>query len=34
MSRAFVAPPPIDDAVPTKTLRDAEAIALNTVIEV
>ena len=31
--RAFVAPPPIDDAVPTKTLRDAEAIALNTVIE-
>ena len=31
--QAFVAPPPIDDAVPTKTLRDAEAIALNTVIK-
>ena len=30
--RAFVTPP-IDDAVPTKTLRDAEAIALKTVIE-
>ena len=31
--RAFVTPLPIDDAVPTKTLRDAEAIALKTVIE-
>ena len=31
--QAFVAPPPIDDTVPTKTLRDAEAVALKTVIE-
>ena len=31
--RAFVAPLPIDDAVPTKTLRDAETIAINTAIE-
>ena len=30
--RAFVTPPPVD-AVPTKTMRDAEAIALSTVIE-
>ena len=30
--RALVIPPPIDDAIPTKTLRDAEKIAIQTVI--
>ncbi len=32
-ARAFVAPPPPVDAVPIKTLRDAEAIALRVAIE-
>ena len=31
--QAFITPQSIDDTVPTKTLRDAEAIALNTVIK-
>ena len=30
--RALVTPPPIDDAIPTKTRRDAEKIAIQTVI--
>lgn len=30
--RALVTPPPIDDAIPTRTLRDAEKIAIQTVI--
>lgn len=30
--RALVIPPPTDDAIPTKTLRDAEKIAIQTVI--
>ncbi len=30
--RAFVAPGPIDETVPTRTLRDAEAIAIKTAI--
>lgn len=30
--RAFVAPGPVDETVPTRTLRDAEAIAIKTAI--
>ena len=31
--RALVTPPPMDDAIPTRTLRDAEKIAIQTVID-